>query len=304
MTSSPPTVSTRILFLSDTHGALPPLPASDLVIHTGDLTNNGRQTQLLSQMRHLASSPAALKLVIAGNHDITLDRAYYARMGSAHHYGYRESSGLEDLDACRAVWDSAEARSGNVVYLDEGITTHKLPNGAEFTVYASPYQPEFYDWAFPYQRNEDRFNATPTIPGGQVVEGAVAVPDWPEVDIMMTHGPPFGTLDTTRGGNSAGCENLRRAVRRCKPKIHAFGHIHEGWGAESMRWGKDGEESVENLDVEEGDGFVYFDLRGREGWGKETVFVNSSVMDVRYRPVQQPILVDMELPLSKGSNSD
>lgn len=74
MSGAPSTISTRILFLSDTHGTLPPLPRSDLVIHTGDLTMNGRYAQLESQMQYLASAPAALKLVIAGNHDITLDK--------------------------------------------------------------------------------------------------------------------------------------------------------------------------------------------------------------------------------------
>ena len=34
--------------------------------------------------------------------------------------------------------------------------------------------------------------------------------------------------------------------------------------------------------------------------GRETVFVNASVMDVGYRPVNAPWVVDVELPLGNG----
>lgn len=34
-------------------------------------------------------------------------------------------------------------------------------------------------------------------------------------------------------------------------------------------------------------------------WGEETLFINASIMDVRYRPVNPPWVVDLELPLKK-----
>ena len=44
----------------------------------------------------------------------------------------------------------------------------------------------------------------------------------PEVDVLVTHGPPNGILD---GG--AGCIYLTEAVQqRIKPRVHCFGHVH------------------------------------------------------------------------------
>lgn len=53
------------------------------------------------------------------------------------------------------------------------------------------------------------------------------------------------------------------------------------------------------------DGCAGIDVSAEEGerglrWGEETVFVNASIMDVRYRPVNAPWRVDLELPV-KGS---
>lgn len=61
------------------------------------------------------------------------------------------------------------------------------------------------------------------------------VPDFPDVDILMTHGPPKGILDGCPQGN-VGCRNLLRALRRAKPLMHCFGHIHEGNGVEIVDW--------------------------------------------------------------------
>ena len=48
----------------------------------------------------------------------------------------------------------------------------------------------------------------------------------PKVDILVTHGPPFGILDKTNEGKNAGSELLLKEVLRLKPKLHLFGHIH------------------------------------------------------------------------------
>lgn len=185
--------------------------------------------------------------------------------------------------------------------LGEGVHAIDLPNGASVTLYVSPYTPEFQGWAFAYERHVDRFN-----PGDRV---EAPVPDWPGVDLMVTHGPPVGVLDQVAGGESVGCEHLGRAVQRCRPRVHVFGHIHEGWGAGRMKWDGGAGKEWMRMEGEQGEetgeeGFVRLDLRedGRDGavrWGKETVFVNASVMDVEYKPVQKMWMVDMDLPLRR-----
>jgi hypothetical protein len=139
------------------------------------------------------------------------------------------------------------------------------------------------------------------------------VPDWQETDVMMTHGPPMHILDATYSGQHVGCEHLLRAARRCRPRMHCFGHIHEGWGAQKTEWPQS-----EDLDVgkpedhikratpvgvdeqrmkNERAAFVDISHGGDNAieFGRETLMVNASIMSVRYKPSQGPWLVDMDL---------
>jgi Icc-related predicted phosphoesterase len=55
------------------------------------------------------------------------------------------------------------------------------------------------------------------------------IPD--DTDILVTHGPPYGILDQAPGSeHHQGCRQLLAAVRRVKPLIHVFGHVHGGYG--------------------------------------------------------------------------
>jgi hypothetical protein len=133
----------------------------------------------------------------------------------------------------------------------------------------------------------------------------------------MTHGPPHGHLDETNRDVRVGCPHLLRAVSRARPRLHCFGHIHEGWGAERVRWEERGEAEagyaegewkitgVAQCDVEWEETLreraACVDVGSESGvpleWGRETLFVNASVMTRRYRPQQAPWRVDLELPL-------
>jgi hypothetical protein len=179
-------------------------------------------------------------------------------------------------------------------------------------VYASPYQPEFCDWAFAYARDQDRFNEVhQSTPGSNCIAEA-PVPGFPAVDVIMTHGPPYAILDATTQGEHVGCKHLLRAVRRCRPQLHCFGHIHEGWGAKRVTWNDDDElaarqaylfETAESIFVNKEQireaRAAYMDVsRGATRpleIGKETLMVNASIMSVTYRPWQGPWVVDLDL---------
>lgn len=118
---------------------------------------------------------------------------------------------------------------------------------------------------------------------------------------MLTHGPPYGILDTTWQDEQVGCEHLRRAVQRCRPRLHCFGHIHEGWGAEKVNWSK---RTSDMIEVDQASVLAqrssYLDLSETGSalkFGEETVFVNAAIMDERYRPRNAPWVVDLDLPL-------
>ena len=85
--------------------------------------------------------------------------------------------------------------------------------------------------------------------------------------MLITHGPPFGHGDLTMQGEATGCKDLLEVVERIKPQIHIFGHIHEGAGISS---------------------------------NDRTVFINASICDLAYQPVNPPIPYQLEV--SAGGN--
>ncbi|KAK2756226.1 hypothetical protein FQN54_005634 [Arachnomyces sp. PD_36] len=299
-------VKTRICMISDTHAATPypaigvpfpfrlPLPSADVLFHAGDLTMSGYEAEHEKTLKMLKDADAELKIVIAGNHDLTLDKDYYSQFRS-------NAPGPEHLDKIRDMYCGEEAQKHGIVYLEEGLRTFQLKNGAKFTVYASQYQPEFYDWAFMYPRTQDRFN--PSDPSS-TFQAPNPVPSFPNVDIMLTHGPPSGVLDkVAMDTQSVGCEHLQRAVARARPRIHCFGHIHEGYGAERVHWGEQSQTPLQqNPKTVSENRCSYANISNDGGdalkFGEETLFVNASIMDVRYRPINAPWVVDLELPCS------
>ncbi len=82
------------------------------------------------------------------------------------------------------------------------------------------------------------------------------------IDILITHTPPYDILDRTQFGWRVGCGELRAAVERIAPRLHVFGHIHEAYG------------------------------RLRKG---TTEFVNAALCNLRYRVVNAPVVVDLEV---------
>jgi 3',5'-cyclic AMP phosphodiesterase CpdA len=57
---------TRIVCISDTHNTNPAIPAGDVLIHAGDLTNSGSHSELKNAVAWLSRLPFEAKIVIAG----------------------------------------------------------------------------------------------------------------------------------------------------------------------------------------------------------------------------------------------
>lgn len=211
--------------MSDTHGAdftseTRPYQHADVALHCGDLSDGSKLDEFRTTLNMLKLIDAPLKLVIAGNHDFTMDHPAFERKVAeavpplepdlvAREYG--------TLGQARQLFN--EAKSAGIVFLDEGTHCFTLENGAMLTIYASPYTPALGAWGFQYHPNQGRYFDIP--------DGA---------DIVMTHGPPKGIMDIIYGRERAGCPDLFAAVASARPRIHCFGHIHEGWGAKLVTW--------------------------------------------------------------------
>ncbi|SPQ27448.1 cc3b843d-3db8-42c1-82e1-65eff0d88a0f [Thermothielavioides terrestris] len=189
-----------VVCVSDTHNSQPALPDGDVLIHAGDLTQSGTARELREAVAWLRAQPHPVKIVVAGNHDLLLD----------------PGQDNERRGAGNAVSERQAIDWGDIIYLENASTTVTCPNGRRLRVYGSPYSARHGNWAFQYPRGDDVWAGT--------------VPR--DVDVLVTHGPPRAHLDLLR----LGCVHLLRELWRVRPRLHVFGHVHEGAGTEWLRF--------------------------------------------------------------------
>ena len=229
--SLPASANVRFLVLSDTHGNDLPssLPKCDILLHCGDITEDGSPESIEQALEALGTIDAEHKLVIAGNHEISMDKEYYLAEGGS-------AADVEKTLELTSPASSSVASKNGITFLEEGTHTFTLSSGASFTIYASPYTPKYGASAFQYPTGEDRYNPAEYSHSWAKNVGTELSTIPENVDIVMTHGPPKYILDSTPDGSSAGCEHLRRAIERVQPKLHCFGHVHKGYGAQRLEF--------------------------------------------------------------------
>lgn len=207
LTSDPQQKGTlRFVCISDTHGRHRnvQVPDGDVLVHCGDFTNRGSHKEIRDFNEWLGSLPHRHKIVIAGNHDLSMDAAEY----DAHWETKWRHQEYNDPTISRALLTNCTYVENRSIVID-GIK-----------IFGSPM--------------------TPPIPGRvmafNVARGFAAQQQWSkipsDVDILLTHGPPNGILDKVFTGARVGDETLLKEVMsRCRPQFHVFGHIHEAYGA-------------------------------------------------------------------------
>jgi Icc-related predicted phosphoesterase len=107
--------------------------------------------------------------------------------------------------------EAARALFKDFIYLQDQMC---ILEGIMF--YGSPWTPAFNDWAFNLPR------------GAPLAEKWALIPEG--VDILITHGPPFGIGDENAIESRKGCQDLLVRVQKIAPKLHLFGHIHQNRG--------------------------------------------------------------------------
>ncbi|SMY29924.1 unnamed protein product [Zymoseptoria tritici ST99CH_1A5] len=224
-------VATRFLVMSDTHGDMfePPPGRYDVVIHCGDMSEESKLQEFRTTIECLKKVEAPLKLVIAGNHDFTLDPSMFKKKLAEARLEENDNAVKKEYGAygeARRLFE--DAKHDGIMLLDEGTRRFTLSNGAQLTVYASPYTPSTNDWAFQYDPQEDHAWDIGT-----------------DVNVAITHGPPRGIFDQTESNTRGGSASLFRAIARARPQMHCFGHMHPGWGAKLVTWREEMSEDVE-----------------------------------------------------------
>lgn len=193
----------KILFISDTHElhrtmySVEEAVATeeiDLIIHCGDGANHRNPHMNLNPMLDCLTwlnSLGPQVIYCPGNHDVSIEKDLI------------HLSQFKNVDI--VIHDSITFQTGNEDFIK---------------IFCSPYTPTFgQGWAWNIKRQKID-NVWKDIPE--------------DTDILVTHGPPYGILDKTgyegKMIEAVGCKSLLNHVHRVKPKIHAFGHVHDEKG--------------------------------------------------------------------------
>lgn len=207
--------------IADLHGYQPELEGGDLLLVCGDLTAWDDPSEYEELNKWLAGVPYEKVVVIAGNHDMCIER---------------EQAKIEQTD--------------KVCYLENSGTEFK-----GMKIWGSPNTQIFYGVAPNYKafmRMEVHLR-----------EMWELIPD--DTDILLSHGPGYGLHDVVyRTDENMGSVSLGKWLARHKDalKLFACGHIHEGYGM-----------------VKAGGG---------------PAFVNCSLMNMDYEPVNKPVRIILD----------
>lgn len=237
----------RIVCVSDTHDTHRAMKYSlndflvpnkmNILIHAGDVSNIGEQpdvTRFVSWFMSIRGFDN--KIFIAGNHDFAFER-----INEPHHQG--------DFDWLKHLINEENLSQSDVTYLEDSFITIESPEFSRpIKIYGSPWQPEFYNWAFNLPRD-----------GDELFQKWNMIPE--DTDILITHGPAFNVRDFVPRGESVGCKLLRDRIEVIKPALHVCGHIHHAYGVSLVG---------------------------------NTIYVNASICNERYYPVNKPIVIDLK----------
>lgn len=221
---------TKITFISDTHGMHQSLSriyygsnlsgGGDILIHGGDVSSRGNERQVRQFLKWFDN-------IEGYKHKIFI-------AGNHDFIFERRPDKIKEI---------LKDYSNDIIYLEDSWCMID-----DIKIYGFPWQPKFYDWAFNLEDEGERME-----------EKIERIPD--DVDTLITHGPPFGILDrTAREGLNVGSKSVAKRVKKIKPHLHLFGHIHEGYGL------------VEENDI---------------------IYINGSVLDEKYIIQNKPVKIDI-----------
>lgn len=192
----------KFVCISDTHNRHENLAfdgtEGDVLVHTGDFTDFGNLKKVKNFIGWFQEQPFPLKILIAGNHDVSLDE-----------------NAIGAKSKIKEVIDRYVKNNENIIYLDESghIIDGVKVWGSAYT-FGGPTK-----WAFQYHNEKEAEERWSKIPE--------------DTDILLTHGPPLGILDEYQG-QKLGCPVLyKHVIERVRPAFHCFGHVHNQHGVKT-----------------------------------------------------------------------
>lgn len=225
----------KVIATSDFHGTLPEIPECDILIIAGDLCPD------------FPSKAGKYELVDKGGgmQAQWLDTTFRRWVNDLSAKRILAIWGNHDfVGERRALWEHLELP---VRFLqDETVEVEGL------RIHGTPWVPGLPRWAF--HANSPALQAR-----------AEGIPR--DLDILISHGPPYGVLDFVApqfGSCHVGDTYLRHQLERIRPQVVVCGHIHEQYGSAY---------------VEDKDGNYV------------TTVLNVSYNDENYNPINPPVEV-------------
>jgi len=186
--------------VSDLHGFYPKLEGGDLLIVSGDLTGRDTKDEFLYFHEWVTQQLYKKTIIISGNHDNYCVKGYpfYNRIFAV---------------------DEMVMPYNDIEYLCD--------SGTEFEglkIWGSP-------WSKTFEGMNPHCKAFTVDTEEELAEKWALIPD--DIEILVTHSPPYGILDKIIEGDHVGSKSLQMELfKRLKPKLLVCGHIHESYGIE------------------------------------------------------------------------
>lgn len=241
--------------ISDLHGHFPVLEGGDLLIVAGDLTASHTTSEQLECLSWIQQQKYAKKILISGNHDSFFESC---KPGCFDNWKitYLCDSGTEF-----EYWeDIPHPASTPYVSIDCLMKEKRV-----LKIWGSP-------WSLTFPNINPRCMAF-TGTEADLKAKFDLIPD--DIDILITHCPPYGIMDEIKRpsgrcdiDSNGGSVSLCKTLVRIKPKLHVFGHIHEGHGkrtAINHQW------------------IINF--------SPDTTYINASHVNEHYEPVNKSIRI-------------
>lgn len=222
----------KVVCISDTHNRHRELdmPEGDILVHAGDFTHSGSKAEVQDFLDWLDDL------------EVVYD---YILVVPGNHDRCLVSKSQSNVDW---FWEHA----GATLLIDQ--SDREGTNG--HNIYGSPYTP-VWGKEPAFMKKRVRLNKTwAKIPAS--------------TDLLITHGPPKGILDTVERGETVGCKSLYNHVLRVKPKLHIFGHVHDNYKGRPCRCLNNG----------------VFEHEGIK-------FINASIVRHGSERINQPIVVEI-----------
>ncbi len=219
---------------SDLHGEYPKLAGGDLLIVGGDLTAKDTFSEYISWAKWVKKQGYEKVVWIAGNHEGCVEKKKYDPVPEY----------ITDESGNSSTW---------IDYLCDSGTSFK-----GLKIWGSP-------WTLTFAGMSPKCKSFTVDTDKELAKKWAMIPTG--TDILITHCPPWGLMDTvedffTGHMKNTGSKSLLEAVERIKPKIHVWGHIHEGYGQLLLKHD-----------------------------GPNTICVNASHVNENYKPTNKPIRV-------------